>query len=171
MATKDINKYFKAFYKEYNRYAEGVHGLKEGASDRTVYDFEEKYNMNLPYYYKEWLKVHNGGVLFTETIGTKIYGILGKDKIQDNEYYIEDNFSGAKRPKGLPATLFMIAQTTYGDIIGFDLENTTLEDGRIVYWNKETQQIEEEWPSFAKWLKDEMLIGKEEVDYNGDEKI
>lgn len=171
MATKDVNKYFKAFYKEYNKYADGVHKLQEGASDKVVYDFEEKYNMNLPYYYKEWLKNHNGGVLFPDTIGTVIFSVLGSGSSKEGTYYIEDNFDGSKRLPDMPATFFMIGRTNYGDVIGFDLTNTNLQDGKVVYWNKESKKIEEQWDSFAKWLKDEMLIGKEEVDYNGDEKV
>ena len=170
MATKDVSKYFKAFYKEYNKYAEGVHDLNEGASDKIIYTFEEKYNMNLPYYYKEWMKVHNGGTLFADTIGTKIFEVLGNRTPKEGVCYIEDNFDGSKRNPAMPATFFMIAKTPYGDVIGFDLENASLEDGKILYWNKESGKIEEDWASFAKWLKDEMLIGKEEVDYTGAER-
>lgn len=170
MAVKDVNKYFKGFYKELYKYAEGVHGLNEGATDRIVYSFEEKYNMNLPYYYKEWLKINNGGTLFVDSIGTKIYEVLGNRPRKDGVFYIEDNFDGRKRQPGMPATFFMIARTPFGDVIGYDLENTTLEDGKVLYWNRESGKVEEEWSSFAKWLKDEMLIGKEEVGYDGLEK-
>lgn len=168
MALKDVNKYFKAFDKEYNKYAEGVHRLNEGATDKIIYSFEEKYNMNLPHYYKEWLKLHNGGTLFAGTINTRIMEVLGNRRRREGVLYIEDNFDGSKRQPGMPATFFMLAYTSYGDIIGYDLENTTLEDGKVLYWNKESGKIEEEWSDFAKWLKDEMLIGKEEVDYNGE---
>ena len=170
MAVKDINKYFKAFYKEYNKYTEGVHNLNEGATDRIIYAFEETYNMNLPLYYKEWLKVNNGGTLFADTIGTTIMEVLGNRTRKEGVRYIEDNFDGSKRQPGMPATFFMIAYTPYGDVIGYDLEHTNLEDGKVLYWNRESGEIEEDWPNFAKWLKDEMLIGKEEVDYTGAER-
>lgn len=168
MALKDVSKYYKVFYKEYNKYFKGVHALNDGASEEMIENFEETFNMNLPHYYKEWLKVNNGGKLFQETIGTTIYEILGNREREEGKFYIEDNFIGGRRPAGIPETLFVFARTMYGDLIGYDLMHTTLEDGKVLYWNKESGKIEEEWSNFAKWLKDEMMIGKEEVDYNGE---
>ncbi len=61
--------------------------------------------------------------------------------------------------------LLIVADLNYGDMICIDEENNV-----IVQWDHEKGEIVEKWDSFSSWLKEEMEIGKDLVDYNGEDK-
>lgn len=130
--------------------------------------FEETYGIGLPYYYREWLKKHNGGELFAVPAGTNIAGVLGKETAKKGNLYLEDNFMAEKRT-GLPNYLFIIAYNSLGDIIGFDLRHTDKTDGTVVYWNHETGKISEKWDSLSEWLDSVMESGTMLINYDGSE--
>ena len=69
---KLVKDYFNKFYTEIGKYKQGVHVLNDGISETEVNDFEIKYHMYLPFFYREWLKMNNGGELFTHTSHTEI---------------------------------------------------------------------------------------------------
>lgn len=57
---KRVKDYFNKFYTEIGKYKQGVHVLNDGISETEVNDFEIKYHMYLPFFYREWLKMNNG---------------------------------------------------------------------------------------------------------------
>ena len=160
---------YKNFYSELSKYAEGIHVLIDGAEIDEVDRFETQYGMYLPANYKQWLLKNNGGELFATPVGTNIAGILGRKEREKGTFYLEDNFDSKKRA-GIPNYIFMIADTCDGNVIGFDLQRTNLEDGVVVYWNHETGESDDEWDGFEEWLNDEMETGKLLIDYDGTDK-
>ncbi len=162
-------KYYKKFYDEVSKYAEGIHVLREGAAEETIEEFEKQYDMRLPANYRKWLLLNNGGELFAVPAGTILYGVREKTGDKENIFCIENNFRSQYRA-GLPSYLFAIAEENTGDIIGFDLRRTNLRDGVIVIWNHETGEFEDEWRNFGKWLEAEMEIGSMMVNYDGSDK-
>ena len=166
---KSVEQYFNSFYSEVEKYVDGIHIFKESISEEEMCWFEETYNICLPYYYREWLKKNNGGEMFAVPAGTNIAGVLGKGEAEKGEIYLEDNFIAKKRPLGIPRYMFIIADNSLGDIIGFDLRHTNKTDGVVVYWNYETGKISEKWNSLAEWLDSIMECGEMLVNYDGSE--
>ncbi|MCH5345368.1 MAG: SMI1/KNR4 family protein, partial [Acetatifactor sp.] len=106
---KLVQEYFKSFYTELKKYNDGIHILNEGVSEEDLSYFENKYKIYLPFYYREWLKINNGGELFAIPVGTTIAGILGNKPHEQGIPYLEDNFNTSKREGGMPNYLFIIA--------------------------------------------------------------
>lgn len=160
------NKDFEKFYSEVHKYVQGIHFLRTGIEPVEIDNFENKYGMYLPLNFKKWLSSSNGGELFATPVGTSIAGILGSGMREKGVFYLEDNFDNTKRI-GIPNNIFVIAETCDGNIVGFDLERTNLKDGVIVYWNHETNELDQEWSGFEEWLNDEMENGKLLTNYDG----
>lgn len=165
---KSVEEYFDSFYTEIEKYNKGIHIFGEKLPEEEMYCFEETYGICLPHFYREWLKNNNGGELFAVPAGTNIAGVLGKGTAKKGTLYLEDNFITEKRA-GLPNYLFIIADNSLGDVIGFDLRHTNKTDGVIVYWNHETGKISEKWNSLAEWLDSVMESGKMFINYDGSE--
>ena len=165
---KSVNSYFSSFYTEINKYSAGIHILNPGTSESLLSDFENKYNIKLPYYYREWLKINNGGELFAVPAGTILSQLLGDSYPIEGESYLESNFN-MKARCGIPQEIFIIADTSYGDVIGFNLNNTDAYDGEIVCWSHESGSMSQTWNSFIEWLNYEMESGRMIIDYNGDD--
>lgn len=163
---KKIEKYYKHFFKELSKYNVGVHALNTGISEEGICEFEDIYNINLPYYYREFLKINNGGELFTDMHGTTLAGIVD-DTMRFGTLEVDDNFSATKRLPEMPDYLLFLACTSEGDYIGYDLNHTDHMDGKIIYWDSESKEVTAEWNNFAEWLEDEMFYWKDIVDYNG----
>ena len=51
-----VKDYFNNFYTEIGRYKHGIHVLNNGISEEEITDFEIKYHIYLPFFYREWLK-------------------------------------------------------------------------------------------------------------------
>lgn len=166
---KKAEKYYKRFYKELSRYKAGIHSLNSGISEEKICKFEDTYNINLPYYYREWLKINNGGELFSAMKGTILAGIADST-LHFGRLDVADNFNVTKRLPGMPNFMLFLAYTNEGDLIGYDLNHTDNMDGKIIYWDSETKEVTSEWDDFAEWLEDEMAYWKETVDYNGNKK-
>lgn len=163
----NLEKYFNDFYSELRKYADGIHVLNEGITEQEISDFEEKYNISLPFYYREWLKINNGGELFATPVGTNMYGILGNKERRKGVGYLEDNFDRNKK-RGIPDVIFIIARECTGNIIGFDWRHTNKMDEGIIYWNHETGECTE-WDTFGEWLNEQMQDGKMLINYDGSE--
>ncbi|MDE6435280.1 MAG: SMI1/KNR4 family protein [Lachnospiraceae bacterium] len=163
---KKVEKYYKRFYKELSRYKAGIHLLNSGISEEKISKFEDTYNINLPYYYREWLKINNGGELFSAMKGTILAGIADST-LHFGKLNVADNFNVAKRLPGMPNYMMFLAWTNGGDLIGYDLNHTDQMDGKIIYWDSEKKEVTSEWADFAEWLEDEMAYWKEIIDYDG----
>lgn len=166
---KTAEKYYKRFYKELFKYQNNIHHMNTGIIEDNIRKFEDRYNINLPYYYREWLKMNNGGELFTAIGGTVIAGIADQSMRYGN-FEIADNFDVTKRLPGMPNYLFFLARTEEGDLIGYDLNHTDSMDGKVIYWDVLDKKVTSEWDNFAQWLEDEMAYWKEMIDYEGKKK-
>ncbi|MCM1180782.1 MAG: SMI1/KNR4 family protein [Clostridium sp.] len=166
---KKVEKYYKKFYKELSKYKVGIHSLNSGIPEEKIRQFEDRYNINLPYYYREWLKINNGGELFAAMKGTVLAGIADST-MHFGKLNVADNFNVEKRLPGMPDYMLFLAWTNDGDLIGYDLNHTDQMDGKMIYWDSETKKVTSEWDNFSEWLEDEMAYWKEIVDYDGTQK-
>lgn len=164
---KTVKDYFNHFYTEIGKYKQGIHVLNNGISEEEITDFEIKYHIYLPFYYREWLKINNGGELFVP--GTVLARIQGNEEYKMGRSYVESNFDPNRRWPTMPNYLFIIADECTGDAIGFDLRRTNRNDGVVIHWDHETGEINREWNHLAEWLDDEMEGGKMLVNYDGSE--
>lgn len=155
-----VKDYFNKFYTEIGKYKRGIHVLNDGISEKEIDDFEIKYHMYLPFFYREWLKMNNGGELFPP--GTVLARIQGNEEYKIGRSYVESNFDPNKRWPQMPNYLFIIATECTGDCVGFDLSV-------IIYWDHETGKISREWNNSAEWLDYEMETGKGLINYDGSE--
>lgn len=165
-AMKNI---YDSIISEIEKYSDGVHELKEGIDENTIQSFENQYNILIPLAYKNWLKLYNGGEFFALPVGTSFSGILGTQKREKGIFYLEDNFNPDKRA-GIPNTLFVIGDLCDGELICFDLEKTTKEDGCVVLFDIESTHVVESWNGFSEWLKFVFKDGSEMFDYEGNDK-
>ena len=165
-----IKMYIKFEYvvSEIQKYLKGIHFLNEGVDAKEIICFEEKYKVNIPNIYKEWLKLYNGGEFFALPVGTSFAGILGNSERKKGIFYLEDNFDNKKRIGALD-NLFIIGELCDGELVGFDLHNTNFEDGRVIQYDVETGKIIDEWNSFVEWVNSIFEEGKEMFNYNGED--
>ncbi len=117
--------------KEIKKYSQGIHQLKNDVDAEVIEEFENNYNIVIPNSYKKWLQLYNGGEFFALPVGTCFWGILGNSKREKGELYLEYNFEEEKRV-GVPDNIVMLGELCDGEIIGFDLNRTTKDDGYIV---------------------------------------
>lgn len=164
-----MNKKLQKFYSEIKKYSEGVHYLNQGIDYDSIRLCEEKYCMNLPDSLKEFLHISNGGELFALPAGINIAGILGEEKRKKGIFYLEDNFDPSKRVYGMPSSMFILADLNDGEIVGFDLNRSNLDDGYVIQWDPESAKIIEEWKSLYDWLNSVMKEGKKLFDYDGND--
>lgn len=166
---KKVEKYYKHFFKELGKYKPGIHMLNAGCAEETVRRFEDTYNINLPYYYREWLKINNGGELFKMMRGTVLAGIRDVT-MKNGRLELADNFDVTKRTPDMPDYLLFLARTGEGDLIGYDLNHTDSMDGEVIYWDSEEKKVTTRWKNFPEWLEDELAYWMDMVDYNGNKK-
>lgn len=157
------------FYDEIEKYSVGIHNLNQGIDAKGIEAYEEKYGMCLPKSLKEFLMISNGGELFALPTGIKIAGILGEENRRRGIFYLEDNFDASKRVPGMPSDMFILADLNDGEIVGFDLSNCTLEDGRVIQWDPESTRIISKWKTFYGWLNSVMKEGATLFDYEGND--
>ncbi len=165
---KTVKDYFSQFYLEIEKYEQGIHVLNNGITEEELTDFEIRYNIYLPFYYREWLKLNNGGELFATPAGTVLKRVRGNEESEFGSY-LENNFDPNKRWPQMPNYLFIIAKECTGDAVGFDLRHTNRYDGVIILGDHETGKVSKRWGSLAQWLDYEMEIGKSLVNYDGSE--
>lgn len=158
-----MNEKMKYCIDEIRKYSAGVHELKKGIRKEKIKLFEEKIGIVLPDDYMEFLTIYNGGEIFIP--GTSIAGIYDEEQEEKEKFgnYLDDNLQ--KKWPDMGDKLLIVADLNYGDMICIDEENNV-----IVQWDHEKGEIVEEWDGFSSWLKEEMEIGKDLVDYNGEDK-
>ncbi len=69
----------------------------------------------------------------------------------------------------MPSSMFILADLNDGEIVGFDLSRSNLEDGCVIQWDPEAAKIIEEWQSLYDWLNCVMEEGTELFDYEGND--
>ena len=155
---------------EISKYAKGIQQLNDGIDEKTIIFFEEEYKLIIPETYKQWLRYSNGGEFFVLPVGTSFAGILGNSERKKGVFYLEDNFVISKRV-GLPDNLLVIGEESDGEVIAFDLQRTTKDDGVVVLYDVEEPGIIDEWEGLEDWLEYIFKEGNEMYDYEGHEKL
>lgn len=164
-----MNMKFECVIAEIKKYNQNVHILNDGASKEKILQFEKKFGIILPDIFKEWLELHNGGEFFALPVGTNIAGILGDTRREKGIFYLEDNFDIKKR-KDILESIFVIGELCDGEIVGFDLENSTVKDGVILQYDVESNKIVDKWDGFIEWLSSVFEEGTELFDYEGNDR-
>ena len=164
--------YIKPFIDEVNKYAKDVHKLNKGVSMDLIEECEEKLGIRLPLTYKYFLMMYNGGELFALPSGT----VLSEIYIESNGLrkkgvpYLDEVLNKDRRWSELPSEYIIIADTCDGDVICIDLNNSNINEARIVKWSHEEGKVVESWDKLIDWLMDEMEIGAMITNYDGTDK-
>ena len=163
------NEDLKPFYNEINNYSVGVHQLNIGARIDEIHNFEEKYKVNLPKVYKDFLQVSNGGeIFFPGTVFAEVY-ISQSGPMIDGVFYLDSSFY-IKDKEDLPHEYLPIAILNYGDIVCIDLQKSNDYEAPVVQWDIESKEISRKWNRIVDWLMDALEEGAMLVDYEGNDK-
>lgn len=167
MGERQIPSILKPFFEEIDKYAAGVHELNDGSDEVSIAALEKEMNVRLPSLYKDFLKVCNGGELFSGgTILGKVYN-LSEGSMKQGVFYLNRGNRPEHKWPGMPSYYFTIADTNYGDIICINLNSSNGQDCEIVQWSHESGKVSKRWNSLLEWLKDELYQGVMMFDYDG----
>ncbi|UTR15708.1 SMI1/KNR4 family protein [Salipaludibacillus sp. LMS25] len=170
MIFQSRNEELKFFFDEIKKYTTNVHSLNPGVNSDQIEEVEKKLDINLPYIYKVFLQVCNGGELFIPgTVLAEIYHPELGEK-QKGISYINESYREDRRPPEMSNNLCIIADLNYGNVIAFDLSTNNGQDAIVVQWDNEAQIVSRTWSGFSEWLTDVLEEGSMLVDYNGNEK-
>ena len=106
---------------------------------------------NMPSQLKEWLKIFDGGLLFTTSMFStrdkekgKFHRILTFDEINSSEF---------KKENGIPEEIICYAMTNYGNYYCY----VSGEESECVYeWDTEQKALILKWNSFSEWLGEQI---------------
>lgn len=105
----------------------------------------------MPDQLKEFLKIFDGGLLFT----TSMFSTHDKEKGKFNRMltFGEVNASEFKKENGIPEEIMSFAMANYGNYYCY----VAGEDGECVYeWDAEQNALIVKWDSFAAWLSEQI---------------
>ncbi len=160
------------FFKEINKYAEGVHVLNEGASLKSIEQVEQQINVRLPKIYKDFLHTSNGGELFAVPSGTvlcEVYDVSSGPR-QKGGAYLDEVFMPQRRWPGMRSDYLIIADKNFGDTICIDISTSNGDDAEIIQWDHEIGEVSSKWEGLVDWLMEELEMGALHVNYNGSDK-
>lgn len=106
---------------------------------------------NMPTQLKEWLKIFDGGLLFT----TSMFSTRNCEKGKFNSIltFSEINSSEFKNENDIPEEIVCFAMTNYGNYYCY----VSGEDGECVYeWDAEETALVLKWNSFSEWLSEQI---------------
>lgn len=106
---------------------------------------------NMPEQLKEWLKIFDGGLLFT----TSMFSTRNKEKGKFNRIltFDEVNSPDFKQENGIPEEIVCFAMTNYGNYYCY----VSGENSECVYeWDAEKNALTIRWKSFAQWLDEQI---------------
>lgn len=129
-------------YEKYCNLLEGDLGTYVKTHDRVG---------NMPSQLKEWLKIFDGGLLFT----TSMFSTRDKEKGKFNRIltFAEVNSPEFKKENGIPEEIVCFAMTNYGNYYCY----VSSEDGECVYeWDAEQNALTVKWDSFSEWLGEQI---------------
>ena len=157
----------KPFFDELEKYVDGVHELNDGSNEINIAALEKEMNVKLPGIYIDFLKVCNGGELFSGgTILGKVYD-PSEGSLKQGVFYLNRGNKPEHKWPGMPSCYFTIADTNYGDIICINLNNSDGQDSEIVRWSHESSKVSRRWDGLLEWLMDESSQGAMIFDYEG----
>ena len=126
--------------------------LYKGASEQLINGFERIFNVELPIEYRELLKYTNGAGLFDGDI--TLYSLFD-ESISVKHCNLLGNANSPIAKKSIPNELFVIGIYNFGDLICINLNN-----GNVVQWSHDDDEIFIEYPNIREWL----ISSAEEMD-------
>ena len=131
--------------KAYEKYCNLLSG------DLGTYVKTHDYVGNMPSQLKEWLKLFDGGVLFT----TSMFSTKAKEEGRFNRIltFAEINSPDFKRENGIPQDIVCFAMTNYGNYYCY----VSSENSECLYeWDAEQNALTVKWNDFAEWLDEQI---------------
>ena len=123
--------------------------LLDGDIGTYVKTFDEIGKM--PNQLKEWLKVFDGGLLFTTSMFSTRNQAAGKfNRLLS---FSEVNSPEFKKENNIPQAIMSFAMTNYGNYYCYVAD----EGGSCVYeWDADQNALTVKWDSFAQWLEEQI---------------
>ena len=119
-----INKYFKDFCDEFNKYEDNVHRLNLGIKSNDIVEIQKRLKLQFPKRYIQFLEMCNGGELYPPS-GPTIFSINNVDdyllELNDIYNYIYTLNRQDLSIEKIKKIYLPFARTSYGDIICLDL--------------------------------------------------
>ena len=132
------------------------YSLLEGDIQSYVRVFESV--GRVPEELKEWLKIFDGGFLFSVSMFSTKTHVNGQG---DFLSFSEINSDEFKEQNDIPKEVVCFAMTNYGNYYFFDSES---KDEKIYEWDAEECAAIEEWDSFSDWLDTQITNAESDID-------
>ncbi len=111
----------------------------------------------MPAQLKEWLKLFDGGFLFSVAMFSTRSHVDGQG---DFLSFFEINSNEYKKENNLPTEIVCFAMTNYGNYYFFDSEAN---DEKIYEWDVEECAAIEKWDSFSQWLESQIVNAENDI--------
>ena len=170
-----IDKYFKDFCDEFNKYEDNVHSLNSGIKLNSIVKIQNKLKLQFPKRYIQFLEMCNGGELYPPS-GPTIFSINNIDeyllKLNDVYDYICTLNHKDISIENIKKLYLPFARTSYGDIICLDLSMNikNKEDSHIINFDHETGNFYLLTTNFINWLNEVMKECFVLINYDGTDK-
>jgi len=158
---------FSSFIEEINKYSKGVHMLYPAAPYSCIKEAERELCVTFPQVYIDFLLVYNGGELFVP--GTELHPVKVPALLDSPGLTFLNDIQNNSLPD-MPETLFIFADTNYGDPICFNFDKQDCQECEVVQWSHEDGEISRRWNGFREWLMDALDEGSMITDYDGSDK-
>lgn len=122
--------------------------LNPPLKDSEIISYENKHSIQLPIFFKEMLRLFNGGEIYAP--GIKVYGI-DKDDESDFIYISRINSTNLK----IPENYYIIAKLNYGDYICLNF----LPPFDVIQWDNTNKRKYLSWSSLETWLESVIDFG------------
>lgn len=136
---------------ELNRY----YSLLDGDIQSYIKVFETV--GKVPAQYKEWLKIFNGGFLFSVSMFSTQDQVYGKGKYLT---FAEVNSLYNKLTYGIPDNVTCFAMAVDGDYYCFESDDSS---GKIYEWDIHSKKAIQQWNNYSDWLSEQINIAKEDI--------
>ena len=111
----------------------------------------------VPEQLKEWLKIFDGGFLFSVSMFSTRKHIDGQGAFISFPEINSDDF---KQKNNIPKEIVCFAMANYGNYYFFD---STSKDEKIYEWDTEENAAVDEWQSFSEWLNTQIQNAESDI--------
>ena len=148
--NEELKQSLKKLY-EFNKY----YSLLNGDIQSYVKTFETI--GRIPEQLKEWLKLFDGGFLFSVSMFSTRKHVDGQGAFISFSEINSDEF---KKENSITQEIVCFAMTNYGNYYVFD---SVSKDEKIYEWDTEENAVVEEWQSFSEWLNTQILNAESDI--------
>lgn len=104
----------------------------------------------MPTQLKEWLKIFDGGFLFSVSMFSMRKHVEGEGHYLT---FAEINSEEFRKEHGIPSSVVCFAMTNYGNYYCYDFDDNS---EAIYEWETDEQVANREWASFSDWLNEQI---------------